>query len=239
MATSSEEQAFVMLSARAAIAGGMTHITKQVEALEEAVANNPGYVFDLAKTIIESTCKTIIVERGTELDNDDDLPSLFKTVSRIVPFLPRDAANDDAARTSLFQTLNGMNTALQGVCELRNACGFASHGSAGPRTAMESAQALLAAQAADAIVGFLFRVHKQSLTRPQTNSFEYSGNPDFNDWIDEQCEMVKILNLDPYRPSEVLFNVDQEAYRNLLAESAVEDVVEESSATMDANEVHK
>lgn len=159
MATQPEEQTFVMLGARAAIAGGMAYISEQVKALEDAVVNNTGLAFDLSKPIIESTCKVIIVERGNVPDKDDDLPKLFKTVSQLVPFLPTDTTNDAEMRKSLQKTLNGMSTALQGVCELRNACGFASHGSAGPRTAMESAQALLAAQAADSIVGFLFRVH--------------------------------------------------------------------------------
>ncbi len=239
MATSPGEQAFIMLSARAAIAGGMTHITSQVEALEGAVATNLGLVFDLSKTIIESTCKAIIIERGSTFDKDDDLPKLFRMVSRLVPFLPTDAANDAEMRRSLQQTLNGMNTALQGVCELRNASGFASHGSASFRTAMESAQALLAAQAADAIVGFLFRVHKQSLSHTQIALLEYPSNPDFNDWIDIQCEPVTILDLDPYRPSEVLFSVDLEAYRDLLAGHVIEDVTEDGSATAEGNEVHE
>lgn len=239
MADPPGEQAFIMLSARAAIASGMTHITQQVEALEGAVGNNPSYVFDLSKTIIESACKTIIVERGINLDEGDDLPKLFRTVSRLVPFLPTDAADDAAMKRSLLQTLNGMHTALLGVCELRNAYGFAAHGSASPRSAMESTQALLAAQAADAIVGFLFRVHKQSLSYPQITSLEYSFNSDFNDWIDEQCEPVTILDLDPYRPSDVLFSVDQEAYRDLLAGYATENVTEDSAVTTEDSEVNE
>ena len=82
---------------------------------------------------------------------------------------------------------------------------------------MEGIQALLAAQAADAIIGFLYRVHAADLARPISPRFDFDTNPNFNEWIDEQNEMVQILDLPPYRPSEVLFNVDQEAYRDLLA----------------------
>ena len=69
-----------------------------------------------------------------------------------LPLLPASASSEAEARKSLAQTLSGLHTALQGVCELRNAYGFASHGSDGPRPVMEGVQALLAAQAADAIV---------------------------------------------------------------------------------------
>src|SRR2546423_922793 len=150
-----------MHGARAAMAGGLTHIEEQVKGIERAVIENPGLAFDLAKTVVESACRAILTDRKIVFDPDDDLPKLFKTVTTNLPMLPVAASNEADARKSLVQTLNGLHTALHGVCELRNAYGFASHGTDGARPAMESVQALLAAQAADAIVGFLHRVHRQ------------------------------------------------------------------------------
>lgn len=218
METPASETTFVMHGARTAIVGGMLHIEEQVKAIELAVVQNTGLAFDLAKTLIESACKTILTERGGSFDKDDDLPRLFRKARQAVPFLPASLEGDAAARRSLEQTLNGLSTALQGVCELRNAFGFASHGSDSPRPAMEAIHATLAAQAADAIVGFLYSVHRQDLFKPRTPRLEYDDHADFNDWIDEQCVPVEILSLPPYRPSEVLFYVDQEAYRDLLAD---------------------
>lgn len=214
---SPSENLFVMYGARAAIAGGLLHIEEQVKALERAVVDNTGLAFDLAKTLIESACKTILTERGGSFDKDDDLPKLFKAASLIVPVLPVPLAADVAAGKSLRQTLGGLSTAMHGVCELRNAFGFASHGTDASHPAMEGVQAMLAAQAADAIVGFLYRVHRQHLSKPSTILLEYDTHPDFNEWIDDQCDPVQILALPPYQPSEVLFSVDQEAYRDLLA----------------------
>lgn len=218
MEPSANETTFVMHGARAAVAGGMLHIEEQVKAIELAVVQNTGLAFDLAKTLIESACKTILTERGGSYDKDDDLPKLFKKARQMVPFLPASLEDDPAARKSLEQTLNGLSTALQGVCELRNAFGFASHGSDSPRPAMEAIHATLAAQAADAIVGFLYSVHRQDLSRSQTPRYEFEDHADFNEWIDEQCAPVEILSQGPYRPSEVLFYIDQEAYRELLAD---------------------
>jgi len=222
MTVTANDLVFIMHGARTAVADGMLHIEEQVKALELAVAQNAGLAFDLAKTLVESACKTIITERGSLFDKDDDLPKLFKIVSNCVPFLPVALAGDTGARRSLQQTLSGLNTALQGVCELRNAFGFASHGSEGPRPVMEDIQALLVAQAADAIIGFLYRVHRQDLSRPKTIQLTYNDNPDFNDWLDEQCQEVHILSLPPYRPSDVLYSVDQEAYRDLMADYQAE-----------------
>src|SRR5271165_3394354 len=117
MDVSANEFVFVMHGARAAVAGGMLHIEEQVKALELALVENTGLAFDLAKTLIESACKTILTERGGSFDKDDDLPKLFRAASQAIPFLPVSLAADAAARKSLQQTLGGLSTAVHGVCE--------------------------------------------------------------------------------------------------------------------------
>ena len=78
---------FVMQGARAAIADGLLHIEEQVKALEQAVTDNPGLAFDLAKTLIESACRTILTERRIPFDKDDNLPKLYKVATQMIPFL--------------------------------------------------------------------------------------------------------------------------------------------------------
>jgi hypothetical protein len=206
---------FVMHGARDAMSGGLIHIEEQVKGIERAVVENPGLAFDLAKTVVGSACRTILSDRKIAFGSDDDLSRLFKTVTTNLPMLPVAASSEVEARKSLAQTLNGLHTALQGVCELRNAYGFASHGSDGPRPVMESVQALLAAQAADAIVGFLHRLHRQDRNTSPIARLQYDNNEEFNAYVDEANVQVRIFDL-VYRPSEVLFAIDQEAYRDLL-----------------------
>lgn len=208
---------FVMHGARDAIAGGLGHIEQQVRSIEQAVAENPGLAFDLAKTLVESVCRAVLSERAIDYSEDDDLPKLFKTASQSLPFLPAGASAEAEIRKSLAQTLSGLHTAIQGICELRNQCGFASHGSGNPRPAMESVQALLAAEAADTIVGFLHRVHRQDRTPPPSPGALYEDNPDFNDSVDETHGMIRIFEVE-FQPSEVLFQMEPESYRVYLAE---------------------
>lgn len=218
MTSAPETNTFCMVSARAAIDSGLDHITEQVEALEKAIIDNPGLVFDLARNLLESTCKTIIKHRDGTYDNSDGLPSLFRAASQMVPFLPPEVSEDASARESLVRTLNGMQTALHGICELRNAFGFTSHGSDGEKSPLGSVQAMLAAQSADAIIGFLYSAHIQTLSQGQSIALKYDNNSDFNDWIDGQCELINILASYSYKASDVLFNVDNEAYRDLMTE---------------------
>lgn len=220
---------FVMHGSRAAISAGLAHIEEQVTGIEQAVSNNPGLAFDLAKTLIESACRTILTERGVASDPGDDLPKLFKTVTNHLPFLPVSASEEVEVRRSLMQTLSGLSTAVQGVCELRNACGFASHGSDGARPLMEGVQALLAAETADAIVGFLHRVHRQDRTRPVSPQLAYEDNSEFNDSIDEIYEQVRIFE-EEFDPSRILFEMAPEPYRVYLAEFSQESEPDGQSA---------
>lgn len=213
----------VMYGAREAIASGLNHIEQQVASIELAVADNPGLAFDLAKTLVESVCRVLLKERSVSFSEDDDLPRLFKLVSQSLPFLPATASGEAEVRQSLAQTLNGLHTAIQGICELRNQCGFASHGTAGARPALESVQALLAAQAADTIVGFLSRVHRRDGARrisPRPRTI-FDENPDFNDAVDDLHGIIQIYEAQ-FRPSEVLFQMEPETYRTYLTEFSVE-----------------
>lgn len=211
---------FVMHGARAAIAAGLRHIDQQVDGLERAVSDNTGLAFDLSKTLIESVCRLILTERALAFDYDEDLRKLFKKVSAHLPFLPASASGAVEVRKSLAQTLGGLHTAVRGICELRNACGFASHGSHEPCPAMEGVQALLAAEAADAIVGFLHRVHCQGHLPRKTATLQYDDNPDFNEYLDEAHEPVEIFE-SVFKPSEILFRIEPETYRLALTEYCV------------------
>ena len=83
---------------------------------------------------------------------------------------------------------------------------------------MEGVQALLAAGAADAIVGFLHRVHRADRTPPPRPAGEtFDDNSAFNESLDENFGPFRIFEIE-FRPSEVLFMLEPETYRIYLAD---------------------
>jgi hypothetical protein len=206
-----------MHGARDALAAGLAHVEEQVRSIERAVVENPALAFDLARTLVESACRTILTERRIAYNEDEALPKLFKTVCSCVPFLPPTASEEAGVRKSLTQTLGGLSMAIHGICELRNQCGFASHGSDQARPPMEGVQALLAAEAADTIVGFLHRVHCQDRTPPPSPRALYEGNQAFNDAVDETYGPIRIVDVE-LKASDVLFQLEPESYRIYAAE---------------------
>jgi len=204
------------------LATDAVYFEQQIIAIEKAVGENPGLSFDLAKTLIESACKTILKDRGQPCDSAWDLPRLLKETVGKLQIVPEglDGAADVAA--SLKKTIGGLQTAIQGICELRNTQGFASHGKDAYTLQLDIIQAQLAARAADAIVNFLFRAHRHYPIDGPARRLVYRELADFNEWIDEQNEIVRIFTLE-YKPSEVLFGIDQEAYRDLLNDYEAKD----------------
>ena len=196
---------FIMHSARDAITDGLAHIEAQVQGIEQAVVENPSLAFDLAKMLIESTCRTVLKDRSVAYARDDDLSKLFKSVTQNLTFLPSTASDAAEVRKSLQKTLSGLSTAIQGICELRNECGFASHGSDGPRPVMEGVQALLAAEAADTIIGFLHRVHHQdrTLVTSTEGAPSTTTSPSTEAWT-RAFGPFRIFEVE-LRPSEALF----------------------------------
>ena len=220
---------FTMRGARNAISQGLLHIEAQVNAIENAVSDNPGLAFDLAKTLVESTCRTILTERGVSWANGDDLPKLFQKVRDSLPMLPYHESQENDVRQSIVRTLGGLNTAIQGIAELRNQLTFASHGSDRPRPSMNAVYAVLAAQAADTIVGFLYDIHSQDRAAATGVESSPTRNIDFDANVDDQYGIVSILEVD-FFPSEILFQIEPQSYRVLLEEFLNQALIAEEEA---------
>ena len=58
---------FLMHGARDAMAGGLAHIEEQVKGIEQAVVENPGLAFDLAKLHIFDGSTEVALTRSTAL----------------------------------------------------------------------------------------------------------------------------------------------------------------------------
>ena len=143
------------------------------------------------------------------------MPGLLKETIKELQLVP-DAHPDGKTPTeSLIRIASGLTNTIAGICELRNAEGFASHGKdAYSLQILEPVQVHLVARAADAIVNFLFKAHKSYIAQP-SKRIRYQDNPEFNRYLEEAHDPILILGL-PYSPSEILFNLDRNAYCDSL-----------------------
>ena len=223
---------FVMHGAREVLDAGAVHIEQQISALEEAVTANAGLVFDLAKTLIESSCKTVLSQRKFEYDGNWDLPRLLRETLGQLRLVPEGVDGEQDVSESLRKMAGGLQTTIQGICELRNTHGFASHGREAAFQQLESVQALLVARSSDAIVNFLFRIHRNYPAGESVLPRAYDDQPEFNQYVDELHSRVHIFN-EEFEPSKILFQLAPEPYRIYLTEFQPEQQEEEDSALGD------
>jgi hypothetical protein len=215
-------QAFIMQGAREIleISAGAVHIKKQIESLELAIQNDPGMALDLSRTLVESVCLTILKDKGYEPSKEEkkELPKLLKITTKKLQLAPQEHGEANKVEESLLKMLRGLNDTILGICELRNANGFASHGKdAYFIQTLESTHIHLVARAADAIVNFLFKTHKKNILSSSFIRIKYEEKKTFNEYLDDFYEAIEIFEL-RYRPSEILYALDREAYCNLLTE---------------------
>ena len=189
---------------------------------------SPDFAFDLSKTLIESVCKTVLADIGQSANPNWDAPKLLKETTNRLNLIPRNHSDPAKARDSVEKTLRGMLQTIQGLCELRNNYGMASHGRDAFSARLDIRQATLAAHAADTIVSFLYRIHRDALMQTAGARVYYEDHADFNEAFDLEHETFRLGNLE-FLPSRVLFHVDREAYRAALYEHLAEQVGPDSA----------
>ena len=210
---------FQMAGARAAITSGpfAEAIEQHINAIENSLESVPDFAFDLSKTLVESVCKTVLADIGQPADPNWDAPKLLRETTNKLSLLPRNHPDPARARESVEKTIRGLLQTIHGLCELRNNYGMASHGRDSFTARLDLRQATLAAQAADTIVSFLYRIHRDALTQAPGARVYYEDHADFNEAFDRDYEAIRLGRL-ALLPSRVLFHTDREAYRAALNE---------------------
>lgn len=189
------------------------HLAQQVTALERALQEESPLAFDLAKSLVECVCRTILEDRGRTFASDMDAPALLHATQAVLPLVP---VESDANRDSVRKTLAGLVTSMQGICELRNSDGFSSHGKDAFKRHAAKSQAQLAARAASTIVGFLVSIHRGETAVAGRKRLYFEDYTDFNTHIDGSVGDIQILDY-TFAASAILYAMDEGAYGEQLA----------------------
>lgn len=193
-------------------------IREQVEALEDALPDKPGIAVSFCRTLIETTCKTILVDRGQTPDDAWEAPKLLSETTKFLHLGIHDSGHTDPTlKSGAEKLLRGVNSIIDGVMEIRNAHGAAAHGADAYAPMLDGRYAEILANATDAVVGLLFRTHLNGSKANPFSRLRFTDHPDFNDSIDADFGPFEVLET-PLIASEVLFRTDNQAYRTALVD---------------------
>lgn len=131
----------------------LNYILKECERIEKEAETDPEDAITSAKAMVESSLKHILDSEGEGYKNNEGLRDLYKKVSQIMNLSP------GGHNELMFKTiLSGMINVINGLDEIRNEYGDA-HGKSVKNYKPETRHAILAVNAAKAIIEFLLSTY--------------------------------------------------------------------------------
>lgn len=178
----------------------------------ETYSNNGPLVADNCKCIIELVCKTILEDIG--LPKDQHKTKLHELTKQTVEKLG--CINKSPDLISAFT-----NTA-QKIAEFRNEYTETGHGQSvyavdENRKKVTTATISFLIAIIEQTALYLITVYQDEYPQYIQTSLRYEDSPEFNSEFDEENEQIEIGQYGPYSPSEILFYIDNVAYKTELA----------------------
>jgi hypothetical protein len=136
------------------------YLRTQLQRLQEAVDTDPRLAISTAKSLVETTCKTILTERGIPFPPAAEVADLVKAVRKALKLVPEDIPDSSKGAETIKRLLTNLATISQSLAELRNLYG-SDHGPHGKAKGLAPRHARLAAGAAATLVTFLFETHQE------------------------------------------------------------------------------
>lgn len=191
-------------------------IREQVEVIEASYPDKPGTMVAFCKNIIETTCKTILVDRGISYDPNIKFTELASLTRKAIGLeKPNPGNEEETIRKNIGLITGGIGQIVEGLGNLRSSDAGFGHGADAYAPMLDVEFVELLVRATDAVVGLLFRTHlvgsgKAPLARPR-----YGDHKDFDERIDNDYGPFEVLEV-KLVASEALFKTDLIAYRSAL-----------------------
>ncbi len=173
-------------------------------------------VLESCKSLVESICRTILEDLKEPLTGTESLQALVSKTCNKMACLPNVG---DLARSFV--------TVAQRLGEFRNDFTVISHGASVYQ--IEEQKDKITKAASDFMIStveqlafFLITVYQVEYPLQKQEKIRYEDNPDFNKHFDEDNEPIQIGLYGPYSPSELLFNIDIDAYKTALSSNIEE-----------------
>jgi hypothetical protein len=135
-------------------------VLKDIEDEEVNAETIVALVVDKLKEFVETTCKTILNDRGVSFSKNATIPDLVKAARKNLQLLPEDIPDSAKGADTIRRMLGSLGTLGQGVAELRSLYGT-GHGKDGRHAGVPPRVARLAVGSAAALAVFLLETHEE------------------------------------------------------------------------------
>jgi hypothetical protein len=99
------------------------YVNGKINTMTDSIHKDTDLAIGTAKELLETTCKSILKQKGIAIDTEWTLPQLFKATTNCLDFTPKEAGDPEKAEKAIRQILGGITSIVHGVAELRNGYG--------------------------------------------------------------------------------------------------------------------
>jgi hypothetical protein len=178
----------------------------------EAYPDNGPLIADNCKCIIESICKTILEDLGITADQHEHKLHLLakQTVGKL------------GGINKVPDLIAAFTNTAQRISEFRNEYTETGHGQSvyvvdENRKKVTAATIFFLVSIIEQTAIYLITIYQDEYPQHIQFQLRYEDSPEFNQGFDEQNDVIEIGQYGPYSPSEVLFYIDEGAYKTELA----------------------
>lgn len=193
---------------------GSAHLAEIIDTIEAGLRDESDKAIDGAKCLVEAVCKTILIERGVELGGRESPSSLMKKAFTALKI------GDEDGGGHLRDMLSGLTTATNGLERIRDAFGPLAHGRDAKHGKLGDWHRLMAVRTAETIVVLLFEAHGATAIALRYSRMPFQEDDPENAILDQEAVVayddenreVVINEFLRFRPSQILYTLDREAY---------------------------
>ena len=99
------------------------YVNSKINTMTDSIHKDTDLAIGTAKELLETTCKSILKQKGASIDPNWTLPQLLKETTSSLDFTPKEANDPAKADKAIRQILGGIASIVHGVAELRNGYG--------------------------------------------------------------------------------------------------------------------
>jgi hypothetical protein len=170
-------------------------------------------VLESCKSLIESICRTI-------LEDLEETPSATESLQSLVS----KTCEKMGCLSNTKDLVRSFVTVAQRLGEFRNDFAVVGHGASvyqleERRSKITKVSTYFMISTVEQLAVFLIAVYQEEYPLQKQAKIRHEDNPDFNAKFDELVEPINIGDYGPYSPSELLFNIDIDAYKTELSKS--------------------
>ena len=190
-------------------------LSTQVLAIETNIEVRPDQCVAEARTLLEAVARTLCAEMGLTHVNDHDYPQQMRAIIKAVDLRLDGHPRADGIKTALQKLVGGLNGAMSAIAELSDIEGL-RHGPHLDWPKLDRRHATMLGGFCDTLVAFVIEAASAQQPSVEIDEPTFESASEFNDWIDEEHEPVRILE-GIFSPSLVLFTLDRQQYDAALA----------------------